>query len=352
MSIIEIDQKRKSTLLKYFFILSLIIHILFVILYAYLKYFDLLKLGIINSCILLFNLFLLRKKKYLLSMQIGVIAIVVISFISTYYLGWKSYFSLYLIASAIIIINSLSLKQKWKIMEVVVITLLFIVLFISTNNENTKYLSENNVMEWIGQFNILAVLFAILFMQFQNFIENENLKKMLEEISNIDILTGAYNRRFFTKYLDVEIKRLGSQIKYQHSLEVNFGIAMIDIDDFKNVNDKYGHLIGDAVIVEVAHIIKAVIFERDLFCRYGGDEFVVLFTSTLKPGAIKAINKILNSVENIIINTNKGKQIIRIAVSIGFASFDEESDLYKLLDIADRRLYTAKRMGKNRVVYE
>ena len=126
---------------------------------------------------------------------------------------------------------------------------------------------------------------------------------------------------------------------------------MIDIDDFKKINDTYGHLAGDAVLAEVAHIIKALIFGRDIFCRYGGEEFVVLFTNTSKSGALTAIEKILRTIEKHEFVVNKNSKI-HVTVSAGFASLDVESNIHRLLDIADKRLYTAKKMGKNRVAYE
>jgi diguanylate cyclase (GGDEF)-like protein len=223
---------------------------------------------------------------------------------------------------------------------------------IFTNVEYPRYVLEAQILEGIGLFNILAFIAAVLFMQFQTFIEGDKLRKRLEEITEIDGLTGAYNRRFFNKYLDIEVRRLESQIKYLHAREVNFGIAMIDIDNFKAINDKYGHLFGDIVIAEVAHLIKAVIFERDIFCRYGGEEFVALFTTTSKAGTLVAIRKILKTVANYEFRINQDTSVIHVTVSIGFASFDEESNIYRLLDLADKRLYTAKKMGKNTVVSE
>ncbi len=126
---------------------------------------------------------------------------------------------------------------------------------------------------------------------------------------------------------------------------------MIDIDDFKKINDVYGHLVGDTVLAEVAHIIKAVIFERDIFCRYGGEEFVILFTNTSEPGAMIAIEKILRTIEKYEFMINKNSKI-HVTVSAGFASLGAESNIYRLLDIADKRLYAAKKTGKNKVVYE
>jgi diguanylate cyclase (GGDEF)-like protein len=197
---------------------------------------------------------------------------------------------------------------------------------------------------------MLALSFAIFFMEFQNFMENDILKKWLEDMSEIDMLTGAYNRRFFNKYLDIEIKRHMSLMKYGQVREVNFGIAMIDIDNFKRINDMYGHLVGDAVLANVARIIRAALFERDIFCRYGGEEFVVLFTSTSRPGAMTAMKKVVKTVEDYEFRQNEESPGTHVTVSIGFAHVEEESDISKLLDLADKRLYAAKNAGKNTVV--
>ncbi|MBK8782381.1 MAG: GGDEF domain-containing protein [Anaerolineales bacterium] len=351
MNITEIDQQRKYILLKIFFGLSLLVDIFLIILFLYLKFFDLLFVKSFMFCVFIMNFLLLEKKKYLLSLQIGVAAIVVSATIDTFFLGWKSYFSLYLIASTIIVINSMNLGLNWKKFEVTFILILFGLSFIFTNNGHSIYRVDSKLLEWVGLFNLMAVILSILFLSFLNFTESDKLKKKIEEISEIDPLTGAYNRRFFNKYLDIQIRQLESQIKYGNSREVNLGIVMIDIDDFKKVNDTYGHLVGDTVLAEVAHIIKAIIFERDIFCRYGGEEFVVLFTNTSKPGAMITIEKILRTIEKRELTINNNSKF-HVTVSAGFASLDGESNIYRILDIADKRLYVAKKTGKNKVVSE
>jgi diguanylate cyclase (GGDEF)-like protein len=187
-------------------------------------------------------------------------------------------------------------------------------------------------------------------MSVRNFVENDLLRRRLEEMSEMDMLTGTYNRRFFNRYLDIEIRRNASQIRYGLQGEVNFGIAMLDLDDFKLVNDGYGHLAGDDVLSDVAHITKAALFERDILCRYGGEEFVILFTATSREGSVRAIEKIRKLVEDHQFFPSTSSPGIHITISIGFASFDEESDIYRLLDLADKRLYEAKTAGKNRVI--
>jgi diguanylate cyclase (GGDEF)-like protein len=253
-------------------------------------------------------------------------------------------------AAVVIVFNSYSLKLKMKMFEVTLISACFIALFVLTGKAFCVYPINPFILEVIGLCNIVAVVSLLSFLSLLTVRENDMLKKRLEEMSELDELTGAYNRRFFNKYLDLEIKRNASHIKYQSQRDINFGLAMLDLDDFKQINDTYGHLEGDTVLTEVARVIKSSLFERDILCRYGGEEFVILFTSTPRDGAIFAVEKIRGSVQALRIQFDKTSPAVCVTISIGFASFDEASDIFKLLALADKRLYKAKNAGKNQVV--
>lgn len=180
-----------------------------------------------------------------------------------------------------------------------------------------------------------------------------NLK--LKEQAERDGLTGIYNRRFFNEYFAIEMERALNQ--YTHKLkekqQMNFGVAILDIDDFKKVNDTYGHLSGDSVLKQIVEIIKKVTFSRDIVCRYGGEEFAIIFTKTDKEGAIRASEKIRQEVENYEFAFSDEKKDGHLTVSVGFASFDADWDMQNkdIIQIADKRLYIAKANGKNKVVY-
>ncbi|HUI90993.1 MAG TPA: GGDEF domain-containing protein [Chitinivibrionales bacterium] len=282
-------------------------------------------------------------------LQLSIAEIVLHSTVASILLGWTSYFGLYLMASVVIVFNSYSLKLAMKILEVIFISACFISLFIATGKGFLVIPVASPVLGGIGIFNVVTVVFSLAFLSLFTVKENDRLKKKLEEISELDELTGTYNRRFFNKYLDIEIKRNASHIKYRSPQDVNFGLAMLDLDDFKQINDTYGHLEGDTVLSEVAKIIKSALFERDILCRYGGEEFVILFTATPREGAIFAVDKIRKLIADHQVYLDKASSV-HITVSIGFASFNEASDIYKLLALADQRLYKAKSEGKNRVV--
>ena len=181
------------------------------------------------------------------------------------------------------------------------------------------------------------------------------LNSKLKEMAEVDALTGAYNRRFFNEYYEIEIARVLNYKKYStQNSQMDFGIAIMDIDDFKKINDTYGHIVGDDVLKQVVQIIKSVVFSRDIVCRYGGEEFAIIFTKTNKFDSARAAEKIRKQIENNEFYFNELNAKGRVTVSIGLAGFDADcrADNTHILHLADERLYIAKTTGKNKLVYE
>ncbi len=197
----------------------------------------------------------------------------------------------------------------------------------------------------------------------RNFIELKAGKRTVEELNaslkslaELDALTGAFNRRFFDEYFMIEATRSLNRIKYRATAQegtVNFGVAIVDIDDFKAVNDTYGHQAGDLVLRKVVEVMRRTVFERDVICRYGGEEFVVLFTNADTTGIALTAERIREAIAAEPFGLGESREPIRITVSVGLATFEE---LYEktgngmnCIRVADERLYKAKRSGKNRV---
>ena len=180
---------------------------------------------------------------------------------------------------------------------------------------------------------------------------NEDLRRQAE----LDPLTGIYNRRFFGEYLDIELRRARNRQEHrvaqlQGINDMNFGLAMIDIDHFKRVNYTWGHPAGDKVLVEVVRVIQSVIFSRDILCRFGGEEFVILFTRTSRDGIVQAIEKIRKSVEDhVIVLADDGGET-GVTLSIGVVIFEEVPGLDHAAAPADRGQQAARRQerGKKR----
>jgi two-component system, sensor histidine kinase ChiS len=173
--------------------------------------------------------------------------------------------------------------------------------------------------------------------------ELANANEALKDLSLMDGLTGVRNRRFFNDRFKIEWERA---LRERYPISV----LMIDIDCFKNINDSYGHLVGDECLKEVASVIKSSI-ERssDEVVRYGGEEFVVTLFNTPKDGAFYLADKVRMQIEEIIMYDNDRK--IPLTVSIGVATLvpPGKDNPEQLVALADDALYDAKRSGRNRV---
>jgi diguanylate cyclase (GGDEF)-like protein len=189
--------------------------------------------------------------------------------------------------------------------------------------------------------------------------EIEKLNHELKHLAECDGLTGIYNRRFFNEYFEIEVKRAKSFIEHKAKLDpnqgndMNFGLAIIDIDQFKPINDTYGHPAGDSVLKQITDIMKENMFTRDVLCRYGGDEFVMLLTKTSHDGILQAAEKIRKEIEEHVFVIDENRKSKHVTISVGLVNFNEVPDKKSedILKIADERLLEAKRRGRNRVVY-
>jgi len=173
-------------------------------------------------------------------------------------------------------------------------------------------------------------------------------KLLLEEQtkSRIDPLTKLYNRRNLEKIVNY-------QLKTARILNLKIALLMLDIDNFKQINDKYGHIVGDKVLQEIANIIRKNIRKTDYAFRYGGEEFLVILPAVDKKTAYKIAEKIRTDIEKKQFKIDS--ENLKITVSIGVAILDKETlkkDLKTIIEKVDKALYTAKNNGKNQVVIE
>ena len=171
-------------------------------------------------------------------------------------------------------------------------------------------------------------------------LERIKLYNKLQKLSMYDSLTKAYNRRYFMVRYEEEFQRA-------KKLKLNVAFLMIDVDCFKKINDTYGHLVGDAVLREIARIIRENIREIDFLARFGGEEFSVVLPETDKTSAIMAAERISSRVSGERIKVFD--EALNVTISIGLATFPQNtlhSDV--LVEVADKALYKAKLAGRNR----
>ncbi len=170
---------------------------------------------------------------------------------------------------------------------------------------------------------------------FVDICERKKMEDKLYQASIRDYLTGLYNRRYAMEFLKRE-KALADRGKF------TFCVAILDLDNFKKVNDTYGHDMGDKVLSEVSKILLKSVREYDLVARWGGEEFLIVFRNASLEEVYKISERIRKAVEKTSIDG------IKITISIGLSCY-KKGDLDSLLKKADDALYKAKKMGKNRV---
>lgn len=171
---------------------------------------------------------------------------------------------------------------------------------------------------------------------------NQIIEKSQNEYQSTDSLTRLINRRFMDNVLRREVEACRARNE-------TFGILMIDIDDFKRVNDNYGHLFGDLVLQEIASTIHEAVRVTDFCFRYGGEEILVVIPNASQDTCEMRAESIRCAIENNVLRTEQGQEV-RITVSIGVALYDGHPDFQRVIDAADKNLYAAKQDGKNQVV--
>lgn len=191
-----------------------------------------------------------------------------------------------------------------------------------------------NIMIFISAICFLSVnLFALKIKDLHSQKELEEKNKQLEEKSKLDQMTGLYTH---TEILDALFKEIERAKRYHSTLSV----LLLDIDDFKKLNDRHGHLYGDAVIIELSNIIKSSIRTNDYAGRYGGDEFLILLPSADVAGAEDLYGRLSDALLKYGLEHNE-----KITMSAGITTFDHEN-VDDLIRKADNRLYIAKRSQK------
>lgn len=171
--------------------------------------------------------------------------------------------------------------------------------------------------------------------------------QLLEEARR-DPLTDLPNRRLFEEFLRKELER---STRYNHPIALLF----IDIDDFKSLNDRHGHLEGDSALRKVADVLGQGVRASDIVARYGGEEFIVALVETRSADAMLVAERLRRSIEETPIHSNEDGESIRLTASVGAATWEPPAQpvsINALIERADRAMYQAKRAGKNCVVAE
>lgn len=310
-------------------------------------------IGSVSVIIYYLALLLIRKQKYEYALALSSIEVACFSVITTIAFGFDTGFYLYNLAIITIFFyfsigwNFFKGSEVFNWIYSIGHFIVAIVCFVVGKLVMPWYdLSENKRMVFI-LINIgvaFVIEIGILFLlrwdtAYRNGTMTDKNSK-LNEMANRDALTKLYNRRYMDRFLEEKLIGLNVDGKI-------FGLIMCDIDNFKRVNDTYGHESGDDVLVEIAKVFMDSLRGDDAVCRWGGEEFLIVVDGNKKITADVA-ERIRTKINELVINTHG--RTISVTMTFGVAESIPGYNIEKLVEIADENLYKGKQNGKNQVV--
>ena len=237
------------------------------------------------------------------------------------------------------------LRKRWKILSFLIIFFLIAYCVIAYNfwllREHVSNLSTiGSIMLLFG--GLFAYLVGDLALQTTNDITN---LAILKHENMTDGLLGIKNRRYFDQ-------RLSEEVALSKRYKLPLTVILIDIDYFKNVNDTYGHKIGDDVLINLANLIMHEARDTDIVARYGGEEIVILMPNSGKKEAENLAERLRSIIEKTTVaKIDSTQEVIQVTASFGVCSLSTIiTDKEALIEEADQALYLAKKYGRNRVV--
>lgn len=334
-----------------------IVHIIYLIAFLFTECYMLFFLNILSVWIYLHMGFVFpKKKKFVAVYVIAYIEIMLFASVASMLLGWNWGFMLYTIALVpTSFYQAYTMTRQSEHLKMPFVVSLFtvaefmVVYYVSTHNEPYyKDMADSLHARSAYAFNafisfVMVLTFCFLFVcdirLTQHEMEQKNL--LLEQVSGHDPLTKLMNRRSMDMHLEsaMEIAKLKGTL---------FSVIICDIDDFKKVNDTYGHNVGDKVLVAVADTFREVSPTGSQICRWGGEEILFQINAPAKETMSIAEN-LRQAIKQIRVTADDGTEL-SISMTFGVAEYIPGYNMTKLISIADDRLYRGKKSGKNCVI--
>lgn len=299
----------------------------------------------------LFAVYWVRRERYLVVYYITYFEIILHSFVATLCIGWQFGFAQYIIGVIPVgyyVCFTLETKRhKLAIatQNAAAAALLFLSCKFLSYYKEPFYPIDNPMIEFsIYTFNsICTFLFLIFFSMLYvtemrwTYARLRHQNTILEQLANTDPLTGLYNRRSMQLFIEQAL-----------ASDSDFSLIMGDIDDFKKVNDTYGHDFGDVALYDIAQIAVGQVGEHGYVCRWGGEELLILVSNSSHEQTCQIAEGIRRHVADHIFEM--GDQRIRCTLTLGVAFYQKGMSIEETIAQADRHLYRGKRSGKNKVV--
>lgn len=349
LNIANVTDRQKYSLMIYSISL---VHFFLTCLFGYFKVLPLFVFNIVSVLTYLSCTRLIRNDVFLPVYYITYIEIVLHSFVATIFVGWQYGFAQYLIAIIPIcyyMCYTMSTKRR-KMLIANECALFAVLAFLSCKILSfyiepayELYLKKLELALYI--FNsvctfLFLIVFSLIFIyeMHSSSIQLRRQNAILEKLASTDPLTGLYNRRSMNLFLN-----------QAYEAGAGFSVIMCDIDNFKKINDSYGHDFGDVVLKEIAQTTTEQVKDSGYVCRWGGEEILILISSPVKEKANRIAEDIRRNVANHVFQFNS--KWIHCTLTLGVSTHNDGRTLEEIITKADYNLYIGKRNGKNVVIY-
>lgn len=254
----------------------------------------------------------------------------------------------YLLGAVILFVLTEFTEKSVKYLCAVLSLAAYFALYILGSKISPIYVLPDFTMLLINQVNTIASFGAVVYTSFSYRSAVKVYEKELTAINseatylaNYDQLTGLENRRYIYQQLNALISKSNEN-------NLKFVVGMADIDDFKAINDQYGHLYGDEILVETSRLIKKALRKNDVVGRWGGEEFLIILPDTSLEKGIEILERVKSSVSETPVIYAEAR--FEITMTIGVVEFMKNIPQSELIRLADERMYLGKNRGKNRIV--
>ena len=327
------------------FIAALVLHVFFLILFSRLKIVELAYFNIFSIAVYLVIIFINRRGLHPFALYLAYLEVNMHALYAVFLLGWDTGFFYYILAIGPMLFFYSRTSVLWKLSLSLISVLLLVSLYIYTLGNQHVYTLDSYISISMYVANLACTFLFLAYMSYyyaQAAGNSESrLRKMsseYEKLATRDSLTGLLNRRAMHDKLEKEVSMFNRSDR-------PFVLVVGDIDNFKSLNDKYGHLGGDEIIRSVSEILLQGIREYDIICRWGGEEFLLILHDCQIGVARTRIDNIRQKIETYPIAYHE--EIITATMTFGLCEYKESVNINECIEIADKALYYGKQMGKN-----
>lgn len=341
-------EHRFSSLVRFFVYVALVVHLGFVTIFFVLNIHSLMLVNIGSVTIYMVAIWLGRNKHLDLAFLLCTVEILIHAALASLLLGWGSGFHYYISVMALFIFFHPSRRLLLKLAGAVAMFCLYVVLFAAAQRLPTMAAVSPEILSLFERLNLatffmINVLLGYIYNKAVEDVEVQlrSVNRQLDRLARTDTLTGLLNRRSMVEILDDAC----------HHLEITpqpFTLILGDVDNFKQINDVYGHHCGDLVLKELSQLLRLSVRVQDQIARWGGEEFLIFLPDTTRDEAMIVAERVRRGLEDH--EWHCGELQMPVTMSFGVSGYRWGDSIERTVMTADRALYSGKAQGKNCVV--